>query len=124
MEHTNKRMQEAYKLTDEVSLATRLWVQGDCMDSPSSPLRMRDGQQIIVHEVEMFRPYRDIEKVRGKVCVIQYSHWGYRYFIVKEIVDVDPLSERLKLRYYNPQRTDLSLNVREIERVWVVDNVI
>lgn len=94
------------------------------MDSPSSPLRMRDGQQMIVHEVEMFRPYRDIEKVRGKVCVIQYSHWGYRYFIAKEIVGVDPLSERLKLRYYNPQRTDLSLNVREIERVWVVDNVI
>jgi len=123
MENYKMNNQTAYSLHDEVCEGTTFTVEGDCLDSPFSPIRLKDGQKLNVCEFAGFVAHKDIEKVRGRVCVIQYSHWGYRYFIVKEVVGIDEAAGRLRLRYYYPLVSDVFLNIKEIERVWIVEGV-
>jgi hypothetical protein len=102
----------------------RFWADGDCMDAPSAPIRIKNGQRLRVHEYDgVFNPYADIEKVRGKVCAIQYVTGGKRYFSVKEIVGIDEITGTLRMVYYNPQITPVSLKIEAIEKVYFVDGV-
>lgn len=106
------------------SYDVRFWADGDCMDSPNSPIRIRDGQRLIVHKYNgLFNPYADIEKVRGKICGILYIVEGMRYAIVKEIVGIDEITGSIRLKYYNPQETIVSLKIDTIERLYLVDGV-
>lgn len=103
---------------------TRFWADGDCMNSPEAPIRIRDGQRLRVHGYDgVFNPYADIEQVRGKVCAIQYVIKGKRYFAVKEIVGIDELAGSLRLAYYYPQKTFVALKVDAIEKIYIVDGV-
>lgn len=102
----------------------RFWADGDCMDSPDSPIRIRDGQRLKVMGYDGdFNPYADIEQVRGKVCAIQYIANGKRYFAVKEIVGIDELTGSIRMVFYNPQKTFVSLKVDAIEKLYFVDGV-
>ena len=103
----------------------RFWVDGDCMNSPEAPIRLRNGQRMRVHKYDgVFNPYRDIEAVRGKVCCFQYITQGKRYMAVKEVVGIDEIANSLRLKYYYPQETIVSLKIDAIEQVYIVDGVI
>ncbi len=106
----------------------RFWVEGDCLDSPDSPIRLKDGQRLRVHELErdegVFHIYRHIEEMRGKVCTIMFVENGKRYCLVKEVIGLDEPTGTLRLTYYNPKKTDIYLKIDSIERVYIVDGVI
>lgn len=102
----------------------RFWVNGDCMNSPDAPIRLRNGQRVRLHKYNgIFNPFADIESVRGKVCCFQYIIQGKRYFAVKEVVGVDEIANSLRLKYYYPQETIVSLKIDAIEQVYIVDSV-
>lgn len=102
----------------------RFWVVGDCMDSPEAPIRLKDGQRLKVREYDGdFNPYADIDKVRGKVCAILYIVEGVRYAIVKQIVGLDEITGSIRLKYYNPNETIVSLKIDTIEKIYIVDGI-
>ena len=118
------KVQVAYPVDVEVSDKAVFWADGDCMNSPDAPIRLRNGQRLSVHKYDgVFNPYRDIEAIRGKVCVFQYITQGNRYFAVKEVVGIDELANSLRLKYYYPQETIVSLKIDAIEQVFIVDGI-
>ena len=120
-----QKEQKAYPVNVEVSDKAVFWADGDCMNSPDAPIRLRNGQRLSVHKYDgVFNPYRDIEAIRGKVCVFQYITQGKRFFAVKEVVGIDELANSLRLKYYYPQETIVSLKIDAIEQVYIVDGVI
>lgn len=120
-----RKEQKAYSVDMEVSDKAAFWADGDCMNSADAPIRLRNGQRLSVHKYDgVFNPYRDIEAIRGKVCVFQYITQGNRYFAVKEVVGIDELANSLRLKYYYPQETIVSLKIDAIEQVFIVDGVI
>ena len=120
-----RKEQKAYSVDMEVSDKAAFWADGDCMNSADAPIRLRNGQRLSVHKYDgVFNPYADIEAVKGKVCVFQYITQGKRYFAVKEVVGIDELTNSLRLKYYYPQETIVSLKIDAIEQVYIVDGVI
>lgn len=119
-----RKEQKAYSVDMEVSDNAAFWADGDCMNSADAPIRLRNGQRMSVHKYDgVFNPYRDIEAIRGKVCVFQYITQGKRYFAVKEVVGIDELANSLMLKYYYPQETIVSLKIDAIEQVFIVDGI-
>lgn len=120
-----KRKQVGYPVAiDLANYDVRFWADGNCLDSPDSPIRIKDGQRLIVHKYNgLFNPYADIDKVRGKICAILYIVEGVRYAIVKQIVGIDEITGTIRLKYYNPEETIVSLKIDTIEKLYVVDGV-
>ena len=121
-----KKKQIGYPVDLDLSKCeVRFWVDGDCMDAPEAPIRLKDGQKLKVHELEcddgVFQIYRHIEEMRGKVCAIVSRQNGKRYCVVKEVVGLDELTGCLRLVFYNPKKTDVYLKMDAIERVYIVD---
>ncbi len=120
----NNKNQVGYLPSLEVSDEAAFWADGDCMNSPEAPIQIKNGQRLKVHGYDgIFSPFADIDKVRGKVCVVQYITQGKRYFAVKEITGIDEITGRLRMAYYYPQKTSVSLSVEAIEKVYFVDGV-
>lgn len=120
------KVQVGYPIEIDLSkYDVRFWVDGDCMNSPEAPIRLRNGQRMRVHKYDgVFNPYRDIEAVRGKVCCFQYITQGKRYMAVKEVVGIDELTNSLRLQYYYPEKTAVFLDIASIEQIYIVDGVI
>ncbi len=123
-----KKKQIGYPVDLDLSKCeVRFWVDGDCMDAPEAPIRLKKGQRLKVHDLEcddgVFHIYRHIEEMRGKVCAIVSIHNGKRYCVVKEVVGLDELTGCLRLAFYNPKKTDVYLKMDAIERVYIVDGV-
>ena len=119
------KVQVGYPIEIDLSkYDVRFWVDGDCMNSPDAPIRLKDGQRLSVHKYDgVFNPYRDIEAIRGKVCCFQYIIQGKRYMAVKEVVGIDEIANLLRLKYYYPQETIVSLKIDAIEQVYIVDGI-
>jgi hypothetical protein len=119
-----QKEQKAYPVNVEVSDKAVFWADGDCMNSPDAPIRLRNGQRLSVHKYDgVFHPYGDIEAIRGKVCVFQYITQGKRFFAVKEVVGIDELTNSLRLQYYYPEKTAVFLDIASIEQVYIVDGI-
>ena len=120
------KVQVGYPIEIDLSkYDVRFWVDGDCMNSPEAPIRLRNGQRMRVHKYDgVFNPYRDIETIRGKVCCFQYITQGKRYMAVKEVVGIDDLTNSLRLQYYYPEKTAVFLDIASIEQIYIVDGVI
>ena len=120
-----KKEQVGYSTdTDLSECVLRFWADGDCMNSVDAPIRLRNGQRLSVHKYDgVFNPYRDIEAIRGKVCVFQYITQGKRFFAVKEVVGIDELSSSLRLQYYYPEKTAVFLDIASIEQIYIVDGI-
>lgn len=119
-----KRKQIAYDCKLPIGESATFSIDGSCMDSSLSPIRLKDGQRMLVHPFPgVFSAYADIEKVRGKVCVIQYLQSGKRYFAVKQVAGFDEIADSLRLVYYYPERTEVSIRAGAIERLYIVDGV-
>lgn len=102
----------------------RFWADGDCMNSPDAPIRIKNGQRVLVHAYkDDFNIYRDGDKLYGKVCVVQYVANGERHFAVKEITGFDELTGLLRQSFYYPKKTDVYLAISAIEKVYIVDGV-
>ena len=102
----------------------RFWADGDCMDSPDSPIRIKNGQRVLAHAFAGdFNIYRDADKLYNRVCVVQYVASGKRYFAVKQVTFFDELAGLLRLTFYNPKKTDVYLAINAIEKVYIVDGV-
>lgn len=108
----------------QISEDAAFWVDGDCLNSNDAPMRLQDGQRLKVHRLEGFNPFADIEQVRGKVCVIIYQADGMRYAVAKEVVGLDEITGSLRLKYYNPEETIVSLKIDTIEGFYLVDGVV
>ena len=120
-----ERKQVAYDSSLPIAKDATFRVDGSCMDSPLSPIRMKDGQQLSVHPFQGdFNAYADIEKVMGKVCVVQYLYLGNRYFTVKQIIGIDELADTLRLMFYYPEKTEVAVRIKAIERIYFVDGVV
>lgn len=125
MESKRTREQAAYEVCAAISESATFTVDGDCMDSIESPIRLKDGQRLLVHKFDgYFSAYADIEKVRNKVCVLQYTKMGMRYFAVKEIVGYDEITDSLRLQFYYPEKTIMCVKAKAIEQLYLVDGVI
>ncbi len=119
-----RKEQVGYLADAEISANAAFWADGDCMNSADAPIRIGNGQQLMVHRYDgIFNPFADIDSVRGKVCVFQYITQGKRYFAVKEVVGVDEIAGTLRLKYYYPEETIVSLSLEGIEQVYIVDGV-
>ena len=114
-----KKMKQTCYIDDN----TRFWVDGDCLNSDDAPMRLQDGQLLRVHRLEGFTPFADIERVKGKVCVIIYQVDGVRSAAVKEIAGLDEITGSLRLKYYNPEETIVLLKIDTIEAVYLIDGV-
>lgn len=101
----------------------RFWADGDCMNAPKAPIRIKSGQRLIAHRYNDFNPYADIATVAGKVGVMVYQVDGVRYAAVKEIVGIDEIAGTLRLKYYYPEETIVSLKIDSLEAVYIVDSV-
>lgn len=120
-----QKEQKAYPVDIEVSDTAAFLVDGDCMNSADAPIRLRNGQRLSVHKYDgVFNPYRDIEAIRGKICVFQYIIQGKRYFAVKEVIGIDEITNTLRLQCYYPEKTIVFLDIASIEQVYIVDGVI
>lgn len=108
----------------QISEDAAFWVDGDCLNSNDAPMRLQDGQRLKVHRLEGFNPFADIEQVRGKVCVIIYQADGMRYAVAKEVVGLDEITGSLRLKYYNPEETIVSLKIDTIKGFYLVDGVV
>lgn len=110
---------------------TRFWCDGDCMDSPDAPIRIKDGQRLRVHGLDCSDGkypaysyiYSHLKELRGKVCAIIYVIDGKRYGVVKEFVGIDELDGALRLAYYYPKKTYVGLKLDTIEKIYIVDGV-
>lgn len=102
----------------------RFWADGDCMDSPDAPIRIKNGQRVKVHTyADDFNIYRDADKLYNRVCVVQYVASGKRYFAVKQVTFFDELAGLLRLTFYNPKKTEVWLKIGTVEKVYIVDGV-
>ena len=101
----------------------RFWADGDCMNTPKAPIRIKNGQRLMAHRYNDFNPYADIASVTGKVCVIVYQVEGKRYAAVKEMVGLDEIAGTLRLKYYYPEETIVSLKIDGLEAIYIVDGV-
>ena len=120
-----KKEHVGYPVDMELSkYEVRFWADGDCMDSPDAPIRIKNGQRILAHKYDgVFNPYGDIESVKGKVCCILYIAQGKRFGVVKEVMGIDELTGTLRLKFYYPQVTIVLLKIDAIEEVYIVDGV-
>ena len=96
---------------------------GDCMDSPSSPMRIQEGDIIGLHEVETSK----VINYKGKLIGVVLTN-GMR--LIKEMVgqfQTTSFSDEVKptkgiiLKCYNPKPKTMYFQDSDIERVFVVD---
>lgn len=118
-----KKQQIGYPVDSEVNDATRFWADGACMDSAKSPIRIKDGQRLIAHKYKYGDglTFADYQNIKGKVCVILYRLEGVLYGVVKEVWGIDEIANALRLKYYNPEETIVSLKIDYINQIYIVD---
>jgi len=100
-------------------------VNGGCMDSADSPVRVPDGAYILGHWIKRGEFLNDWEQYRDRVVVVS-PHPGIPHFqhpLVKQFVCLD-YGLFLKLRMYEPFK-EFSVPVDYIkDEILIVDKVI
>lgn len=101
---------------------------GDCLDSPSSPMRIHEGDIIGLHDIEI----KKVGDYKGKLIavVLRRNVGGCSRFMVKEMVGTFrtqsfvpgvKTSEGVILQCYRPKRMQMYFCFEDIERVFAVD---
>ncbi|MFA5433029.1 MAG: hypothetical protein WC319_09215 [Candidatus Paceibacterota bacterium] len=88
--------------------------QGACMDSEESPIRIPDGHLLLIHELPLSEP--GLMSLCNKVVCLFLSG----QVIHKQVVYVDMVGYRLKLRQYN-LFGEFWISIRDVERIFLVD---
>lgn len=116
--------QIGYPVDMEITKATSFIADGDCMDSTDAPIRIKNGQRLKVHKYDGTSSlFANIHNLKGKVCVILYVVDGMKYGAVKEVFGIDELANTLRLKFYKPKETIVSLKIEYIDQIYVVDGI-
>jgi hypothetical protein len=92
--------------------------QGQCLDSPDSPIRLKDGCKILVHKVP--EGERGLFEAMNKlVCFLYKGQLHCKHLI---FANTNPFNGFLLLRSYNPVTT-ASIPLSQIKVLFVVDDV-
>lgn len=122
------KQKTGFPLNIEINENTRFWCEGDCMNSEKSPIRIKDGQQLRVHKFEYgyggILTLADFFKIKGRVCAITYILDGMIYCVIKEVVGFDDVANAIRLKFYYPEETRISLGLEMIDSIFIVDGVI
>ena len=89
---------------------------GDCMDSPKSPMRIKDGDKLLIHKI----PITQIEIMRNVGKVISFVIGGQGYH--KHLCFADLISNILHVTMYNPYQK-FYIPIAKIDELFVVDDV-
>ena len=73
-------------------------IQGDCMDSDRSPMRIKDGDCLLIHQIPL-REWDIMESVKKAVCFIMDDGKAY----VKQLVFWDGLSWGIVVKVFSPE---------------------
>jgi hypothetical protein len=92
---------------------------GNCLDSDSSPLRVKDGDFVFVHPLKI-ETWSIIANV-GKLIIFHLKN-GKAY--IKKLIQVIDLDRQLiKVCFYNPEYTELFFRLDDIDLMYIVDSV-
>ena len=94
-------------------------VKGDCMDSVKSPIRIKDGDYIMIHQIPLTEG-EIISNVKKIVCFIMEDG----RFFVKQLVFWDGLSWGIRVKMFLPQETIFFVPLDKIKALFVVDHVV
>lgn len=95
-------------------------ISGDCMSSPDAPITIKDGQKVFCSKYE--GSIYNIDALSGKVCIIlcDDGHKG----VCKEVWGIDEILDVLRLKYYVPEQTIVSIKIDRIKDIYIVEGVI
>lgn len=95
-------------------------ISGDCMSSPDAPITIKDGQKVFCSKYE--GSIYNIDALSGKVCIIlcDDGHKG----VCKEVWGIDEILDVLRLKYYVPEQTIVSIKIDRIKEIYIVEGVI
>lgn len=95
-------------------------ISGDCMSSQDAPITIKDGQKVFCSKYE--GSIYNIDALSGKVCIIlcDDGHKG----VCKEVFGIDEILDVLRLKYYVPEQTIVSIKIDRIKDIYIVDGVI
>ena len=94
--------------------------KGDCMNSPRSPMRIKDGDRVLSHPIDKAEAVQHIGKVIG------VKMQGVPYYddciLVKELTGATDYAG-LELRCYNPP-TSIVISWCAVETVYLIDAIL
>lgn len=94
-------------------------ISGDCMSSPDAPITIKDGQKVVCHKFN--GSIYDIDALKGKVCIILCDDEGKG--VCKEVWGIDEILDVLRLKYYVPEQTIVSIKIDRIKDIYIVEAV-
>lgn len=89
-------------------------VKGDCMDSDRSPMRIKDGDCLLMHQIPLDDGMWAVNKV---ICFIMDDGKPY----VKQLVFWDGISSKIVVKLFVPEEQVSSIPLRNIRSLFVVD---
>ena len=91
--------------------------KGDCIDSDLSPIRIKDGDCLMLHEEPIIENTFLVNM--KKIIAIQLND----ICLTKQLVFYDGVSNIIHVKYYKPNETVLKIPINEIKALFVVDKV-
>lgn len=93
-------------------------IEGDCMDNDRSPMRIKDGDCLLIHQIPL-REWDIMDNVKKIVCFIMDDGKAY----VKQLVFWDGLSWGIVVKMFNPVEQVFFVPLKKIRSLFVVDKV-
>ena len=94
-------------------------VVGNCLDSDLSPMRIKNGDRVVVHSVPVTEP--EIMKCIGKIVSFILTNGQS---IIKQAVFYDDVNRTIIVRYLNPKDERFYIPINKIKEMFVVDKVL
>lgn len=92
-------------------------VAGDCLNSDKSPMRVRDGDALLIHEFSKGELYSNVGKV---ICFMLEDG----KFYVKQLVYFHELDWTITVKMYNPEEREFTIPLKMVKYLFVVDEVV
>ncbi len=92
---------------------------GNCLDHELSPIRIKDGDRLLVHEIPLDE-FSLLSTVRKVVCIVLTDG---RCF-VKQMVFYDGISNGIRVRMFNPEEERFFVPIPKIKALFVVDEAL
>lgn len=92
-------------------------VAGDCLNSDKSPMRVRDGDSLLIHEFQRGELYNNVGKV---ICFMMEGG----NFYVKHLVFFNELDWTITVKMYNPEEREFTIPLKMVKYLFLVDEVL
>jgi hypothetical protein len=95
-------------------------VSGECLNSDAAPIRVHDGEYVVVHPIEL-NMWRILDYI-GKLVVVRLKSGEC---LIKELVRYCAFNpDYIILSFFVPTRTQFRVYISQIVGMWVVDEVL